>query len=186
MYCFQIHVSPPFSSAPQGVEVWQHSVCCSSPPYCLHELPMLLLGGSAGCFNFSRLYFTLIVLSLSIENVSFLLPDSLSVGFIVILHCVGYSASRWLKKTLSWKNSLTLHLTTRDILYRAAEYDEFTYGMMKRNWKLCNTHSRIRKSSMGSLMEWGLLSCNNFNMQISMNMLFAQTKKPLVDFTTIA
>lgn len=78
VYCFHIHVSLPFSSAPQGVEVWQRSVCCSSPPYCL---PMLLLGGSPGCCNLSRLYFTLIVLSLSTENVSFLLP---SVGLIVV------------------------------------------------------------------------------------------------------
>lgn len=44
---------------------------------------MLLLGGSAGCFNFTRLYFSLIVLSLSTENVPFLLPDVLLVDFIV-------------------------------------------------------------------------------------------------------
>lgn len=46
---------------------------------------MLLLGGSLGSFNFTRLYFTLIVLSLSTENVPFLLPDAISVGFMVFI-----------------------------------------------------------------------------------------------------
>ena len=106
MYCFQIHVSPPFSPAPQGEEVWQRSVCCSSPPYCRHKLPMLLLRGSPGCFNFSRLYFTLIVLSLSTETVSHRLPDAPSVGLIVFCQLVVYSrslCSGWLRKTGSLK-----------------------------------------------------------------------------------
>lgn len=113
MKCLQIHVPPPFSWAPQGV--WQRCVCCSSPPYCLHALPMWLLGGLPGCFNFSRLYLTLIVPSFSTENVSFLLPDALSVGLIVVIffYCVGYTGSLyggWLRKRLAWKNNLKQHL----------------------------------------------------------------------------
>lgn len=127
MYCFQIHVSLPFSSAPQGVEVWQRSVCCSSPPYCL---PMLLLGGSPGCFNLSRLYFTLIVLSLQHRKCTLSSPLSWFYSWFFSPLCrLQLFALQWMIKENSVlgkkKHSLTLHLTIHRHLDGAAEYQLF-------------------------------------------------------------
>lgn len=98
--------------------------------FCLLFLPTLLpsyvtLGRFTRLLNLSRLYFTLIVLSLSRKNVSFLLP---SVGFIVffirLCRLQLFALRTWLKETVTWKkkHSLTLHLTINCHLNGAAEY----------------------------------------------------------------
>lgn len=70
--CFRGLVYLPLSSAPRGGWVWRCSVCCSSPPCCL---PTLLMGASPCCFNLNRLYFALIVHSLSSANISLFYPQ---------------------------------------------------------------------------------------------------------------
>lgn len=150
MYCFQIHVSPPFSPAPQGEEVWQRSVCCSCPPYCLHELPMFLLGGSPDCFNFSRLYFTLMVLSLSTETVSHRLPDAPSVGLIVLCQLVVYSSGlrttgsdRW-STWISLNESFSLLYSTKTWSNKYTQSDHF-YALWKVLLNVQTFSSRNRK-----------------------------------------